>query len=241
MKLKAVVSMLLSGLLAASLVSAAAPASAGKDKKASGPQVVGTDADGDWGDGTIPAELGAAMGQDLVAAEISMADKETINFILKVAELPSSGGAPEISRYIWGLEVDGEYVELDGKWSNYSRGACDPTSGQCPPPRDPGMQPFLVRANCAAVEGQNVTTCEEVGVVKATFDTATGTITIPIPAAMINAKPGSKIAPGSSTFTSGAGGNIIAVVSAFLSTSNPAALDAMLVTKTFVVSSGKKK
>ena len=239
MKRKAVVSMLLSGLLAASLIGAAAPASAGK--KASGPQVVGTDEAGDWGDGTVPAELGAAMGQDLVGAEISMADKETINFVLKVAQLPPTGGAPEVSRYVWGLQVDGEYVELDGKWSNYSRGACDPTSGQCQAgPRDPGMQPFLVRANCGAVEGQNVTTCEEVGIVKATFDAAEGSITIPVPAAMINAKPGSKIAPGTSDFTSGAGGNVVAVVSAFLSTNNPAALDAMLVTKTFVVSSGKK-
>lgn len=239
MKRKAVVSMLLSSLLAASLVGAAAPASAGK--KASGPQVVGTDDAGDWGDGTIPAELGAAMGQDLVKAEIGMADKDTINFIIKLAQLPANGGAPEVSRYIWGLSVDGEYVELDGKWSNYSRGACDPTSGQCPPPRDPGMQPFLVRGNCGMVEGGNVTTCEELGIVKASFDTASASITIPVPAALINAKPGSKIAPGSSSFTSGAGGNIIAVVSAFLSLNNPAGLDAMLVTKTFVVSSGKKK
>lgn len=229
MKARKFVGLLAVAALATSL--AAAPVTA-KPGKAT---AVAKDAAGDWGDGTIPAELGTLMGQDLVGAEIAMADKKTVNFVLKVAQLPPNGGVPELTRYIWSLEVDGEYVELDGKWTNYSRGACDPTSGQCPPPRDPGTQPFLVRANCGLVEGQNVSTCEEVGIVKATFDAAKGTITIPVPAAIINAKKGSKITAGSSSFTSGAGGNIIAIWSAFLSTNNPAALDAMQVTGTFVV------
>lgn len=229
MKLRKLLALIGTAALATSLVAGPVTAKPGKAT------VVAKDAEGDWGDGTVPAEFGAAMGQDLIGAEIAMADKKTINFVIKVASLPPNGGAPEISRYIWGLMVDGDYVELDGKWSNYSRGACDPTSGQCPPPRDPGMQPFLVRANCGSIEGQNVTTCEEVGIVKAAFDAAAGTITIPVPADMINAKRGSKITAGSSSFTSGAGGNIIAVASAFLSVNNAATLDAMPVTKTFVV------
>ena len=229
MKFRKLLALIGTAALATSLVAGPVTAKSGKAK------VVAKDAEGDWGDGTIPAQAGAALGQDLVGAEIAMADKETINFVIKVASLPPNGGAPEVSRYIWGLMVDGDYVELDGKWTNYSRGACDPTSGQCPPPRDPGTQPFLVRANCGAVEGQNVTTCEEVGIVQGAFDAAAGTITIPVPADMINAKRGSKITAGSSDFTSGAGGNIIAVWSAFLSLNNPAALDAMPVTGTFVV------
>ncbi len=230
MKTRTVVALALTTLLAGALVAPASIASA----KAAKPMVVAKDAPDDWGDGSAP-QIGAALGQDLIAAEIGMADKKTINFIIKVTQLPPNGGAPEISRYIWSLTVDGDYVELDGKWSNYSRGACDPTSGQCPPPRDPGMQPFLVRANCGIVEGSNVTTCEEVGIVQATFDAATATITVPVPTALINAKRGSKIGPGSSDFTSGAGGSIVAIPSAFLSVNNTSQLDAMAVSKTFVV------
>ena len=227
MKARALIALALTGLLVAAIT---APAVAGKSKAT----VVAKDAEGDWGDGTIPAQVGSALGMDLVGAEIS-GDSKTINFVIKVAGLPPNGGTPELARYIWSVNVDGEYVELDGKWSNYSRGACDPTSGQCPPPRNPGMQPFLIRANCKLADTGTVTTCEEVGIVQAVFDAAAGTITIPVPGDIINVKKGSKITAGSSDFTSGAGGTIIAVVSAFLSTNNPATLDAMLVTKTFVV------
>ena len=230
MKARKLLALIGTAALATSLLAAPVTAKPGKAT------VVAKDSAGDWGDGTIPAEFGAALGQDLVGAEIAMADKKTINFVIKTSQLPPSGGVPEVSRYVWSLSVDGEYVELDGKWSNFTRGACDPTSGQCQSgPRNPGMQPFLVRANCAMVEGQNVTTCEEVGIVQATFDAASSTITIPVPAAIINAKKGSKITAGSSSFTSGAGGNIVSSPSAFLSINNPAQLDAMIMTGTFVV------
>jgi hypothetical protein len=235
MKRKAIVSVLLSGLLAVALVGAAAPASAGK--KASGPQVVGEDVSGDWGSSVAPevAPIGDTLGQDLTSASIAMNGKDKVDFIIGVNSLPASGGVPEISRYIWDMNVDGEFLELDGKFSNYSRGACDPSSGQCPPPRDPGMQPFFVRGNCAVVEGTSVTTCEEIGVVKGVFDSAKKTITVTVPLDMISAKPGSKITPGTNLF----GGSITAAPAAFF-TNNSMPLDSLTVTKTFVVSSGKK-
>jgi hypothetical protein len=191
---------------------------------------VGEDASGDWGANVDPtiAPIGDALGQDLVGAEIS-GDSKTLNFIIKLNSLPPSGGVPEISRYTWDLNVDGKFVELDGKFTNYSRGICDPTSGQCPPPRDPGMQPFFVRGNCAANEA-NVTICEEIGIVQASFDAAAGTITIPVPGKLIGAKKGSKITPGTNLF----GGSISATPAAFVSnTAGP--LDFMTVTKTFVL------
>ena len=235
MKRKAVVSMLLSGLLAASLVGAAAPASAGK--KASGPQVVGTDDAGDWGSAVEPtiAPVGDALGQDLTSATIAMNGTDKVDFIIGVNSLPATGGAPEISRYTWDMDVDGNFVELDGKFTNYSRGACDPTAGSCPPPRDPGMSPFAVRGNCAANEA-NVTICEEIGIVQAAFDAAKKTITVTVPLEMLGAKPGSKITPGTNIF----GGSISATPAAFF-TSSAMPLDTMTLTKTFVVSSGKKK
>lgn len=237
MKRKAVVSMLLSGLLAASLVGAAAPASAGK--KASGPVVVGTDEAGDWGSnsaaGSDIAPIGDTLGQDLTGASIAMNGTDKVDFIMSVNNLPASGGVPEISRYTWDMDVDGEFLELDGKFSNYSRGVCDPTSGQCQAgPRDPGMQPFFVRGNCAANEA-NVTICEELGIVKGVFDSAKKTITVTVPLDLLGAKSGSKITPGTNIF----GGSISATPAAFV-TSNYMPLDTLTVTKTFVVSSGKK-
>ena len=220
------------GLLAAGALVAAAFVPAGAAAKAGKPTVVGKDATGDWGTNVEPglAPLGDALGMDLVEASIT-GDAKTINFVITVNALPPNGGTPEIARYVWDLAVDGEAIELDGKWTNYSRGICDPTAGTCPPPRDPGLQPFLVRGNCTtSTTGTNVTTCEEIGLVQATFDAAAGTITIPVPAELIGAKPGSKITPMATIF----GGTVSAAPAAFVSnTAGP--VDTLTATKTFVV------
>jgi hypothetical protein len=222
---------LVAGLLLAPVQSA----SAGKKKKKSGPVVVGEDPAGDWGSNVDPniGPAGDAMGQDLVGAEIGMADAKTINFIIKVNMLPPNGGMPEFTRYTWDFSVDGkDQLEIDGKWTNYTRGACDPTSGQCPPPRDPGMQTFLVRGNChvEALVATNFTICEELATVTGIFDPAAGTITIPVPMANIKAKPGSKIAGAMGTFST----TINAAPAAF-ATSSAMPMDGLITTKTFVV------
>ena len=221
---------ILASLALVALVATAfgAPSVAQAKKKKGGPLVVGEDAAGDWGADPQIAPVGDALGQDLIAAEIGMADKTTVNFVIKLNSLPPSGGVPEFTRYTWDFLVDGVTTELDGKFTNFSRGACDPTSGQCPPPRNPGLQPFLVRGDC--VTDGSVTTCQEKGIVAATFDAGTATITIPVPLEVLGAKAGSKIAPTSGTF----GGTVAAVPSAFLSANN-APLDALTATKTFTV------
>jgi hypothetical protein len=215
-------------LAALCLLPHATPVAGAKAAKA---MVVGTDAADDWGSNAEAAlqPVGQALGQELVEASIGMADKATVNFIIKTAFLPPSGGVPEISRYVWSFTVDGEYRELDGKFTNYSRGACDPTSGQCPPPRDPGLQPFLVRGNCRT---ENVIICDELGVVQATFDAAASTITIPVPLELMGAKLGSKIGPGSSD--GGYSGNVFSVPTAFYSLGN-FPHDGLSVLKTFTV------
>jgi hypothetical protein len=219
--------------LAATTVMALLGGGSASAKKAKGPVVLGTDAVGDWGASVDPqiAPVGDALGQDLTQASMQLVDGETLNFIIGVNSLPALGGMPEVSRYGWNFAVDGESVELDGKFTNYSRGVCDPTSGQCPPPRDPGSAPFFVRGNCAVLEGSNVTTCEEIGVVQATFDASAGTITIPVPLDLIGAKKGSKITPQASPVF---GGTVEAAPSAFLTYGSFPA-DALTVTKTFVV------
>lgn len=204
------------------------PSNAAKSKK---PVVVGKDAADDWGANTDPtiAPAGGPLGQELVEAAVGMADKDTLNFIIKTSMLPPNGGVPEFTRYLWTFSVDGEYRELDGKYTNYSRGACDPTSGQCPPPRDPGLYAFLVRGNCIT---DQVVQCEEIGVVHATFDPATSTITIPVPLEMLGAKPGSKIAP--ATSDAAFLGQVAAITSAYYSVANEPH-DGITVTKTFKV------
>lgn len=228
--MKKFLSLALIGLVAGSLL---APANAAKKPK--GPLTVGTDAAGDWGSNTDPgiAPLGDVLGQDMVGAEIGLAeDKKTLNFVIKLNALPPTGGMPEFSRYTWDFTVDGEERELDGKFTNYSRGVCDPTSGQCPPPRDPGMQPFLVRGNCAVDNTTPValTLCEELAKVQGIFDAAAGTITIPVPLDALGAKPGSKITGAPGTF----GGTISAAPAAFV-TNGTMPMDLLTTTKTYVV------
>ena len=230
MKVKVFATIAAGALVAGALFAPAAIAG----KKAAGPVVVGTDPAGDWGTAVEPtlAPVGDALGQDLTEASISMADKATINFVIKLNSLPATGGVPEISRYTWDFNVDGNFTELDGKFTNYSRGACDPTAGTCPAPRDPGLQPFLVRGNCGIANdtGTTVTTCEEIGLVQAAFDAAAGTITIPVPMDLVGAKPGSKITGAANLF----GGSVSATPAAFVSSSG-APLDTLTVTGTFVV------
>jgi hypothetical protein len=226
---KTAVALMGAALLAASLAATSATAAAPK------PKTVGTDAVGDWGANTDSniAPLGDVLGQDLVGAAIGMADKKTVNFVLKVNALPPSGGIPEVTRYWWDFTVGKNVFELDGKFTNYSRGACDPTSGQCPPPRDPGQQPFLLRGDCAPdATATNVTVCKELGIVQASFDAATGEITIPVTLKALKAKPGTKIGPAAPLTT--VGGAITAAPAAFV-TNASMPMDSLLQTKSFTV------
>ena len=233
--MKKIVAVALTALVGAALF---VPATASA-KKAKGPVVLGTDVTGDWGSAAAPdpalvgpfAQLGNELGMDLTEAAIGPgAEQGTLNFVISVAKLPSQGGTPEVARYSWDFTVNGEEYELDGKFTNYSRGACDPTAGSCPPPRDPGQQPFFLRGECVVEPTANVTTCKELAVIQATFDAAKGTITIPVTLEQISAKPGSKIAPGVGIF----GGTIEAAPAAFFSRSDMPA-DTLTIAKTYTV------
>ena len=230
MKAKRLVARLTGGLVTGALLLGPASIASGAAKAT----VVGEDPAGDWGANADPglAPIGDALGMDLVAAEISKADAKTLNFVIKLNSLPASGGFPEIPRYTWDFNVDGEFRELDGKFTNYSRGICDPTAASCPPPRDPGMQPFFLRGNCGITETPAIsfTGCEELEAIQAQFDAAAGTITIPVTLKALGAKKGSKITPAANLF----GGTVAAAPSTFL-TSAAAPMDTMVVLKTFVV------
>lgn len=198
--------------------------------------VVGKDPAGDWGQAAAPdaaaepalAAIGDALGQDLVSASIGMKNKKTVNFIIKLTSLPAIGGTPEVSRYSWNFAVNGKAFELDGKFTNFSRGVCDPTAGSCPPPRNPGLQPFFLRGKCTTV--QNVTTCQELALLHAKFDAAKKTITIPVSLKLLKARPGSQIKGTAGTF----GATITASPAAFL-TSGSFPMDHLNTRKTFKV------
>ena len=240
MRFKAFFSAALVALVVAALIAPTGVAAAKGGKGKSQLTAVSTDADNDWGTNADPAlaGFGEHLGQELIGGAIGMADKKTVNFVFQMKALPPWGGWPEFSRYTWDFTVGKETFEIDGKFTNYSRGACDPTSGQCPPPRDPGMQPFLVRGKChvEALQVTNFTICEEVAKVQGVFDAAAGTITVPVPLAAIGAKPGSKIGPGQGTF-----GAPISAAPAVFATFDNWPMDTAQVTKTFVVPRGKKK
>lgn len=209
---------------------AGTPADAKPKKK--GPVVMGTDPDNDWGsnaDSTI-TPAGGPLGQELVEASIEQIDSKTLEFVIKVAELPPTGGVPEFSRYLWVIMVDSNLYQIDGRFTNYHRGACDPTAGTCPPPRDPGMAPFLIRTNC--VSAQAAVVCEEKGLVHGEFDAAAGTITVPVPVEMLGAKPGSKIVNGTQADSGFSG--VLAIPSAWASQASMPS-DTLILVKTFVV------
>jgi hypothetical protein len=214
---KILIAALTAGLVTALVVPGSVATAAKKKAKI---VKLASDPAGDWGANvaTELAPIGDALGQDIVSASMG-ADTKNLNFVIGLNSLPPSGGMPEVSRYQWAFNVNGNAFELDGKYTNYSRGACDPTSGQCPPPRDPGMQPFMLRGNC--VSG-TVVTCEELGFVKGTFDAGKATITIPVPLKMIKAKARSKVI----------GGTITTTPAAFF-TANAGPADTLTITKIY--------
>ncbi|MGH2400043.1 MAG: hypothetical protein ACRDF6_09360 [bacterium] len=239
MKTKALLSAALAAILLFTLPLAVG-AAPGKGKKKSGPQVVGKDDAADWGASVDPniAPAGDALGQELVEASIAMADAKTVNFIIKVKSLPPWGGIPESSRYNWDFSIDGTAFQLSGAFTELVRGMCNPliTDPACPPNfGDPATLtdgPFFLRQGSCLVGAE----CTVVTVVNATFDAGAATITIPVPLDVLKGKPGSKIAPGASSF-----GDAIYAAPALLVSNTAAPADTMAVTGTFVVPSGKKK
>lgn len=203
-------------------------------------RVMGTDRIGDWGrnvsDGLGP--LGDALGQDLVSAAIGMADADTVEFKIGLNSLPITGGIPEISRYEWEFKVDGTPFVLDGRFTNYVRGTCDIYDGQCPPPRapsDPTKHPFRILDDWEwGPVWAPLVVLHERGLVYATFDAETATISIPVPLELIDARPGSKIEPGVGIFGNNFDGNVMSRPAAWF-TPAQFPVDVLRTKRTFVV------
>jgi hypothetical protein len=106
---------------------------------------------------------------------------------LDVTEPLIAGGTPEATGYGWSFAYNGDEYELARKFTNYSRGACAPTAGSCPPARGPGVGYLSLRGNCTtSTHGANLTLCEELGGVNDIFDPEDGTISILLGAEMVS-------------------------------------------------------
>jgi hypothetical protein len=224
---KLIVIALLSSLVGLMLVPGPQAVAAGKTAK---PVTVATDDPADWGVNVEPTinPAGTPLGMELLGAQIGLAeDKKTVNFIIQLAG-PTAGGIPELVRYGWELTVDGNAYQLNGGRTELVRGMCNPlvTDPACPPNvGDPATLtnfPFFVRSgSCLAQEE-----CKVHVVVNATYDSAAGTITIPVPMDAIGAKLGSVIGPNGGTF-----GALYAAPGALVTT-NSLPYDAIALTKT---------
>jgi hypothetical protein len=238
MRFKSLLTLATCALIGSGLVAPGVSEAAPKAPKPKPPLVVGEDPEGDWGcndpNPCAAPDVGNELGQDLVEASIGMPDPATLNFVIKVAKLPSGGGVPEASRYTWEMLVNDTPVQISGAFTEYLRGTCNPTYNPliCPPPRDPGEAPFFIRVGGCTVGGP----CEELGLVHGVFDPAEGTITIPVPLEVLGAKPKTTIAPNASLF----GGAIYAAPAAVVTNASVPA-DTLTVAKTFTVPKPKKK
>jgi hypothetical protein len=225
MKIKTALSALLIVALVSVLGASAVPAAA---KGKGGPVVLATDPADDWGSNAgVPAPLGDVLGQEITEAQMH-SDGKNVHFIIKLNSLPPNGGVPEASRYNWDFTMNGTAFQLTGGWTEFLRGVCNPliTSGGCPPPQNPGLQPFFLRQGPCTVGAE----CAVLATYQATFDPAAATITIAVPFKDIKAKPGAKIGPGASTF----GGAIYAAPAALVS-STGAPADIVIITKSYKI------
>jgi hypothetical protein len=246
MKLHKLLALSLFGSLAVMWAAPGSGALAQEKKKWKG-QVVGTDADNDWGANVDPrlAPVGDELGQELVEAHLRMPDAETVNFVIRVKSLPANdAGVPEFTRYGWDFSVDGRPMLISGGFTEVLRTFCYPLHSQprCPPsfgdPQQSLEHPFFVHEGACTVGTGGVSDCRVKAVVSATFEhrslhAGTGMITVPIPLEAIGAKPGSKIGP-----AEGALGGTIYASPAVIVASGNFPNDTMLVTKTFVVPGG---
>lgn len=206
------------------------PHAAARGKKAAGPVVVATDDPADWGANVDPtiAPAGTPLGMELVEAAIGLSDdKKAINFIIKLAG-PTSGATPETIRYGWEFTVDGNAFQLNGGRTELVRGTCNPliTDPACPPnigdPAKLTNWPFFIRSGTCTVGAD----CKVNGVVNATFDVASSTITIPVPLEVVGAKLGSTVGPMGGLF------GAIYAAPGLLVTQNALPHDAIAITET---------
>jgi hypothetical protein len=191
-------------LLAGAMVLSVGTANAAKKKKKpkkSGPVVVFEDPAGDAGlaSQSIAVPGADAAGFDLIKGTINRAGKN-LEFTAEHAAMPEGGTLPEGFRMLWHFSVDGEEYRFTIKSADVGKPDAQAQSGterlgqvdtdghfrleQCV---DEPLPAVLTLVQCRVVED---------GYLDGSFDPAKASVTVILPLELVDAKPGSEIAPG---------------------------------------------
>ncbi|MGH2692045.1 MAG: cupredoxin domain-containing protein [Actinomycetota bacterium] len=136
--------------------------------------------------GDVPA-AGQPHGLDLTGAKIAQPVPSTgdLVFSLDLADLPDTGGVPELVRYTWDFAVNRGTgtptpFEIDGRFTDVIRR------------QSTRMPSFVLRGNCASANNQ--ITCTDVGFLDATADGAANRIAVTLPRTLLEQQVGGPIA-----------------------------------------------
>lgn len=192
--MRKVLSVLVAGALLFALP-AVAEAGKKKKKKASGPVVLWEDAAGDADIGTGGGQS-PPLGVDLAGAEM-VKNGDNLEFTVTHHDMPPVGSMPEAARFLWAFSVDDNLYRFTVK--SFDIGKPDVVGGQTTDRvgRVDATGHFRLEGECArdATLPVGMVNCPPVEYLEGSFDPAKMAFTIIVPLELIEAKPGSVIAP----------------------------------------------
>lgn len=171
------------------------------------------------GDFGAPGTLGDAERYDAIGAQINEAyiaqpDPETgdLQFTLQMNSLPQPGALPEVVRYMWDFAVrgaDGSTALL--QWEAKFTDVVKDVAVRNRVPSSPSMH---LSGDC--VQEGNLITCSHIAVLDGAFDADAGTVTVTVPAEILEEQLGAPLA-GASIVSATIFEGIVAIPSAVLS------------------------
>jgi hypothetical protein len=175
--------------IAALTVGVIAPADAGKPTKM-------------WEDVADDADLGQGLGGSLpggwdLAGGTIVKKGANLEFTVTHHQMPPSGSAPEFTRFIWNITVDGEPYRFTVK--SVDIGKPDVAAGQTTERvgRVDVMGHFRLEGECTTTTtGIGFVNCPPLEYLEGTWDPGAMSFTIILPLKSVKAKTGSVIGPG---------------------------------------------
>ena len=136
--------------------------------------------------GDVPAS-GQPHGLDLTGAKISQPNPSTGDLVFRfdLADLPDTGGVPELVRYTWDFAVKRGSgaptpFEIDGRFTDVIRR------------QSTRMPSFVLRGNCSSASNQ--ITCTDAGFLEASTDATANNIVVRVPRALLEQQVSGSIA-----------------------------------------------
>lgn len=141
------------------------------------PVVVGTDPEGNPPGHAALAQLGL----DATAIALRQADPNVpeVEFIVRVTDLPSTP-LPEVVRYLWQFQIDGEEYWVQAKTSDFTTATAFSDDPAGTATNVPGS--FRLRGDCGLVEPTpNVTSCKHLAWLDGAFDPTRDEVRVRVP------------------------------------------------------------